>query len=131
MIYGAWGVALIEDWLVGKTVKAMLVDSTYVQAVDDTLSDATACEASGTGYTAGGIDVTSLISVSLDVPTQAVQFLCDPIDFGTVTITDVAGIVLYAGTVPIAADLFGGNSITAANFTYEPLPGGLIANVIA
>lgn len=65
---------------VSGTVKAMILHDTYVLDQDnhDFVNDVSASQASGTGYTTGGITLGS-VTVTLDGPTNTVAFTAAPV----------------------------------------------------
>lgn len=129
-VYGSWAADALTAWLSGKTIKAMLVNTSYVPNYDETVAP-TGNEVSGTGYTAGGVTIT--VSFAYSTSRDAVVMTCSaPIDFGTVTLTGIGGIVFYhSGGKPIAADMFGGVDVAATNFTYTPDSAGLLTLLVA
>ena len=116
---------IVSSWVSGKTFKAMLVGSGYTPDVDahDFRADVTS-EVSGTGYTAGGITLTS-VAVSVDTATNKVKLTAANANFGTLTVTGITGIVVYVSTGSAATDRilshhsFTNSSPSGVNFTYQ------------
>lgn len=123
---GPWLQALVTDWLAGATVKAMLLTPDYTQDVDAG-SVPTSFEVSGTGYTAGGIDVTSSLSVVYDSVNDEVLLDCDDVTWADLTVVGIGAIAFYAGALLIAVDLFNPVEVSSRPFTYNPSSDGLIA----
>ncbi|NQD37468.1 hypothetical protein HPT27_10555 [Permianibacter sp. IMCC34836] len=71
--YGVTVQKIVNAYYTGKTVKAMLLTSSYTPDADahDFVDDIVAFEASGTGYTAGGQTVTA--TITLDTATNQVR----------------------------------------------------------
>lgn len=92
--------------LEGVTIKAMLVDETYVADMNiDThtrRSDVQAYEVSGDGYTAGGKTLEN-VSVSQDSTADAAVFDADDVTWQSATIT-TRGAILYISTGNAAND---------------------------
>ena len=132
-VYGAWMEQVLEQWLVGKSLRAMLVTAAYDQSQAHTVrADITATEIVGTGYTAGGADVSG-VAVTFDSATGQASITCASIEFGAIDTTDIAGIVFYVDTgnaltdVLVAADLFGPAEVAdVISFTYAPSTDGLV-----
>lgn len=129
-VYGPFATDLLTSYLASKTIKAMLVDSTYVQNVDNQYRSAIAShEISGTGYTAGG--VTATLTASYDSSGDTPSIGCGTVDFGSITASGIGGIVFYVSTGDAATDvLIAADTWTPADasgpFTYTPAAGGLI-----
>lgn len=72
-VYGQTTKTIVDAYYTGKTVKAMLLTSSYTPDADthDHVDDVVANEASGTGYTAGGQTVTA--TVTIDTATNQVR----------------------------------------------------------
>jgi len=108
------------------SVKALLCDSTYTFDKDAhaTRADVTG-EVVGTGYALGGVEVTG-VNVVLDTANNVVKLVANEVDFGTLTITEVAQIVLYfdVDTSDPTADkligvhTFAPQALSGENFTY-------------
>lgn len=132
-VYGGWITDGLSAHLSGATIKAMLVTSAYTPDPDATTAPS-GSEISGTGYTAGGVDVTSLVSVIYDSTANQVQFtLSAVVNFGPIVATGIAGIVLYvSGGKPIVVDMFGSMDWDgSADFTYAAASGGIMAVQVA
>lgn len=131
-VYAGWIEDAATSWLSGKTIKALLVDSTYVpDPTETTMTAATAAEVSGTAYSAGGITVTSLVSFTADSAGVHME-LSAFADFGPIVVADVSGIVFYvSGGKPIVVDMFGSIAPDgSANFTYgQGASGALLIQV--
>jgi hypothetical protein len=117
-------------------VKALLVDSTYVFDKDahthlDDINAITGAEVAGTGYTAGGVAVTNVVT-SYDAANDWAKLDADDVAFGTVTLTDVTGIIFYvdtgsAATSPlISHDSFAAQAPDAVTFTYQINANGIV-----
>lgn len=126
-LYGGFTLAAVkgEFDLDTDTVKALLVDATYVFNPDthDYLDDITG-EIVGTGYTAGGVPLTNF-TFTKDTANNKITFDADDVSFGTVTITGAAGIVLYVSKGTAAASplmcyeaLSPAVDVSGAAFTY-------------
>lgn len=126
-VTSAWVEDLFMDWLASHTFKAMLVTSAYVSNPDDATLPAS--EVSGTGYTAGGIDVTGA-GVVYDSDNNTVRITCDDLDFGTVDLADVGGVVFHDTTQVITSDIFDPVEVDSRNFTYHPPTTGIVAAVL-
>lgn len=127
-VYGSWLSDAIDDHLSGETIKAMLVDDTYVFDPDATTAP-TGDEVSGTGYTAGGVDVTSDVAVSYDSTNNRVMLdVTADVNFGDITVTGIGGIVFYIdGGKPLAADMFGSTDWPGGDdFVYTPSASGIL-----
>lgn len=126
--YGQWiGDALVAE-IGSSTIKAMLVTDAYVPDPDES-SAPSAGEITGTGYTAGGIDVTSLVSVAYDSANDVVALtLSGPVDFGAIAATGIGGVALYIdGGLPLVVDMFGSvDADTGTNFVYTPVVDGVM-----
>lgn len=111
-VYGPWLEKVFDDYLAGKTIKALLVTSSYAQDVDHDFRNDITAEISGTGYTAGGVVVTGF-AASYDAAANAVRITCSPINFGNPDIDSIGGVVFYVSTgvattdAIIVADPFG------------------------
>lgn len=96
--YGGFITDLLNAYLTGKTVKALLVASTYAQDVDahNFVSDISTSEIATTGYTAGGVTLTS-VAVTYDTDTDQARLTCADLAFGTFTdgLTSIGGPVFY------------------------------------
>jgi hypothetical protein len=118
-------------------VKALLVDSTYVFDKDththlDDINAIVGAEVSGTGYTAGGVAVTGVIT-SYDAANDRAVLDADDVAFGTVTLTDVTGIIFYVDVGGVAAssplishDSFAAQAPDAVTFTYQINAAGIV-----
>lgn len=107
------------------TIKVMLVTSSYTpsQTTHEYKSSVTN-EVTGTGYTAGGVALTSQ-AVTADTTNHRGKFTADNVTWSTSTIT-AAGAVIYKSTgtdstSPLIGYVdFGGNkSSSAGNFTIQ------------
>lgn len=105
-------------------LKALLVGSGYTPDYDanEFRSDITS-EVSGTGYTAGGISLTSE-SITLDTTNHRLKVDADDANFGTLTVSGIVGLVVYVDTGSSATDqlvsfhTFSSQSPSGVNFTY-------------
>ena len=97
--YGGFALAAVQEYFNGKTVKAMLVTSAYVQNVDThaVYDDVSASEISGGSYPAGGVAVQNL-TTSYDPATNLAHVTCDDIAFTGLDSADVAGVIFYVDT---------------------------------
>lgn len=108
------------------TLKVALVGSGYTPALttDQYWSDAVANEVTGTGYTAGGITLTSAV-VAADTTNHRGKFSAANVTWASSTITAV-GAVIYKSTgvnstSPLVGyiDFGGSKSSSAGNFTIQ------------
>lgn len=108
------------------SLAAMLATSSYVPdfGVHEFRSDVTD-EVAGTGYTAGGLALTG-VAVALDAVNSWVNIAADDADFGTLTVSGIAQLIVYVDTGSSATDLLvschtlpAPRSVTAGNFTYK------------
>lgn len=105
-------------------LKAMLCTSSYSPNFDthEFRSDVTN-EVSGTGYSAGGISLTSE-AISLDTTNNRLKIDADDANFGTLTVSGITQLVVYVDTGSSATDLlvschtFSSQSPSGVNFTY-------------
>lgn len=100
--YGGFALKAMQDYFTGKTIKALLVSTTYVQDVDAhlNLSDLPAgYEIAPSGsYVAGGI-VAPNVTVTYDAANNRVKVDCDDLTFPAVTgPVDTAGVLFYVST---------------------------------
>lgn len=130
-VYGEWVRDLMESYFAGKTIKAMLVTSSYTQAAAHTYRSDITSEVVATGYTAGGVDVTASVSFTLTADFEVQMFA--NASFGTMDASTVNGIVFYISTGTastdrlIVADIFGPVEVgTGVDFAYTCNSGGLI-----
>lgn len=127
--YGRAGKAMLDAWIAGKTFKAMLVSSSYTQDQSHSFRSDVTGEVSGSGYTAGGVTLTGAATTLVD---GVAALLFDDITFSGVTLSDVAGIVIYHSTgsastdTLLAADFFPPEDVTGDDFTYEVPDEGLV-----
>jgi len=131
--YGTWLAEAIDGYLSGETIKAMLVDDAYVFDPDEAAAP-TGSEISGTGYTSGGVDVTSLVDVSYDsIDDQAVLALTGQVNFGTITATGIGAIVFYVVSGrPLVVDMFGSTDADGSeDFTYDQATDGVLVFPVA
>jgi hypothetical protein len=126
--YGPWIAEAVQAYFTAATVKAMLVNDTYVPNPDESALP-TAYQISGGGYVAGGIDVTSQIAAAYNTTSNRVEVTVGgTVDFGTITATGVGGIVFYVvGGKPLIADIFGSTSPNGtASFVYTASSSGVM-----
>lgn len=134
-VYGPFITSALAGYLSGASVKALLTTSAYVQDVDQQFRSSVTNEVVGTGYTAGGVAVTG-VAVMYDSATNHPHLTCDPVDFGVITIAEVAAIVFYVDTgspatdVLIATDPFGPTEVDNTTFQYIPHADGLVVATI-
>lgn len=103
---------------------AMLVTSSYTPNYDthEFRADVTN-EVTGTGYSAGGIALTGE-AATLDTTNDWLKIDANDADFGTLTVTGIAGLVIYVVTGSSATDnlvsfhSFSSQSPSGVNFTY-------------
>lgn len=115
---------IVSSWLSGKTFKAMLATSTYVfnKQTHDFRADVTN-EVSGTGYTAGGVALTG-VAAQQDTTNSRIEIVANDADFGTLTATGIAQIIVYENTGNAATDkilsvhTFTAENPSGANFKY-------------
>jgi hypothetical protein len=130
MISNGWITDALSTAVGAMTIKAMLVDSGFA-ADPDATAVPTGDEISGTGYTAGGEDVTSLASLAYNSGSNQIRLaLSGPVNFGPVVASDVSAIVFYddTGSVMLLADVF--DSVApdgSEDFVYTPAAGGIMA----
>ena len=131
-IYGNWLSDMLQTWASGKTLKLLLVTSSYDHNPDWTFRSQLVGEVTGTGYTAGGVNVSG-VTVSYDATDDEVRLTFSPVSFGTVDLPDVGGAVLYDSTGNpatdrlVAVDIF--NSPVAVpndSLTYTPSSEGFL-----
>lgn len=131
--YGSWFVDALDDYFTGLTIKAMLVDDTHVPNIAAT-TPPTGDEISGTGYTAGGIDVTSLIDSAYAGGDSVSLTLTALANFGPIVATNIGGIVFYvSGGKPLVVDMFGSvdwDGGTDGDFTYAPAITGFMSLLV-
>lgn len=116
------------------TFYCMLVTTSHTPDPDTIAfrSDITG-EASGTGYTAGGIAVSNLTITQDNTNNYAVVDF-DPVVFSTVTLSNVDGAYVYKSTGAAATDLVvcyldfaeGAQQVTANDFTVTPPAEGVL-----
>lgn len=114
------------------TVKALLVTSSYTfdQDAHDFLNDVTG-EVTGTGYTAGGVTLTT-VALSYDSTNNRVKIDADDAAFGTVTLTGVTGMIVYvstgtSSTSPLLSyHSFSSQSPSGVTFTYQFHANGIV-----
>lgn len=130
-VYQKWLKSMMDAEFASTTIKVMLVDSTYVQdQAHEFRSDITG-EITGSGYTAGGATATG-VTITLTAGGQTTM-TCDPIAFGSLAATDIAGAIFYISTGTsttdriIAFDGFGSiPTATTSVYTYNPDPSGVV-----
>lgn len=129
--------ALIPDLSSGAvTVKCMLVNAAYAALADATkqghtfLSDVSANEITGTGYTAGGLALTTK-TVTLDGSYQAIADAADP-SWAASTIT-ASGAIIYIDTGVATTsrliryiDFGGAKASSAGTFTVQLAANGYL-----
>lgn len=106
------------------SLKAMLCDSSYVPDfdADEFRADITG-EVTGTGYTAGGVALTT-VAISLDTTNNWLKFDADDANFGTLTVSGITQLVIYVDTGSAATDIlischtFSTQSPSGQPFTY-------------
>jgi len=132
-VYADWLLDQLNAWLAGKTIKVLAVTSAFTQSQTASMRSALSAEVSGAGYTAGGVTATG---VAASVVAGQLKLTSDGINFGAVTLTDVAGVVYYVSTGTaatdrlIVADTFAAVAFTSPEtFTYHPDPDGLVVGV--
>lgn len=118
--YGPIWATIVDDYLTGKTLKAMLVEAAYVFDRDHDFRNDITDEVTGTGYTSGGVDLTG-VTVAYDTGTGRVKIDADDADFGILTATGIAGIVVYVDVGTSATDpVISYHSFTAQDPTSQP-----------
>ena len=115
---------IISSYLAGKTVKALLTNGTYVfDKHTHTFRSSVTGEVTGMGYVAGGITLSG-VTTQQDVANSRVEIVADDANFGTLTVSGIAQIVVYIDNGSAATDrIIGAHSFTAEspageNFTY-------------
>lgn len=101
-VYGAWVDSILNPYMSGMTIKALLVASGYTQdPTHQYRADVT--ELSTTGYPAGGISVSA--SVTYD-PFDYSLKLTDTgtLSFGTFELSGIGGVAFYEDTGNAATD---------------------------
>ncbi len=84
------------DWE-NDTIKAMLMTDTYSQNIDtDVFKDDVSGEATGTGYSAGGVELTGA-SITIDTSSDLAKYDANDASWLASTIT-AYGVVLYKDT---------------------------------
>lgn len=92
-VYSTFVKDVLDTYLTGETLKALLVDSTYDPAVaDEFVADVVGAEISPSGYSRQTL---GSVSVELNTTTGEVFIKCNDINFGTFTQTGVLGPVFY------------------------------------
>ena len=120
---------LLSTYMAGKTVKAMFVSDAYVPDYDNhsLVSDISAFEASGIGYTSGGYVLAATVTtdvgeVRLVVPNIALT--------GATVVLGGAVFYLVETGELMALDMFAEPiTIDAGEFTYNAPPEGVVALV--
>lgn len=105
--------AILTDYFTDLDLKAMLVDSTFV--LNKHLATTRALvtgEITASGYTSGGISLTS-VTVTQNQTDSRVELSADEADFGTLTASDIAGLLVYINTGDPTTDLI----LSAHTFT--------------
>jgi hypothetical protein len=92
--YGPFWTTVVTAYLSGKTLKAMLVTPDYVFDKDHAFRSEVTDEVSGTGYSTGGVTLSS-VSAVWDSSAARVKIDANDADFGTVALTNVGGVVAY------------------------------------
>lgn len=123
-VAGATVLDMVSDYFTGTALKAMLIDGTFAfdKHVHDFRADVTG-EVSGAGYTAGGVSMTG-VAVQQDTGNSRVEVVADDTSFGTLTVSGIAGLVVYTDTGNAATDrivgvhTFAAESPSGENFTY-------------
>lgn len=128
-VHGPWLSDALQAYLSGATVKATLVDDTYVEDPDQHYRAEITQEVGATATASG-------VALSYDDILNQVLITCDPVAFGTLSLTGVGGVVFYvdngsaATDVILVSDLFGSQDISG-DFTYTPSDSGLIVAAMA
>lgn len=95
---------LLSTYLTGKTLKAMLVNSTYTFNRDThSFRSDVIGEVSGANYPSGGITLNN-VTIQLDAGNHRVEIVADDAAFGMITADDVAQLVVYVDTGDPATD---------------------------
>lgn len=126
--YGSWISEGLNDAITSGVIKAMLVDDSYTPDPDAT-TPPTASEVAGTGYTAGGVTVTSLVTISYDSSLNRITLaLTASVDFGTITVAGIGGVCFYVvGGKPLVVDMFGSTDADGSDdFLYTASPSGVL-----
>jgi len=122
------------DYLTG-TIKIALVESYTFDVTHEFFSDVSSTQITGTGYTAGGVTLTSFTD-SYDSGTNTYTFTCDNAVWTTATFT-TSGAILYsstgvAGTSPLIGyiDFGADQSPASSDFSLRIAPAGLITRQV-
>lgn len=134
--YGPWIADMMSDYFTGLTLKAMLVDATFVEDPNHDFRNDLTGEIVTAGYTAGGVTLTG-VAITYETTEHEIRMACDDVPFGSIDITDVEGIVFYISTGSsatdrvLAADVFGPPAVPGTDtFTYQPDADGVIIGTI-
>lgn len=106
-------------------LKAMICTATYTANFDThEFRSSVTNEVSGSGYTAGGVSLTTE-TLSIDGTNHWVKFDADDADFGTVTFTSGTQMIIYVDTGSSATDIlisnhsFSAQSPAGVPFKYQ------------
>lgn len=101
MIHGPALAEALDEYLTGKTVKALLVTTGHVDSADLSFRSDITYELVASGYTPGGVVAAN---VGVTYASGAVAISCDDLDFGTFDATGLVGLVFYVDTADPATD---------------------------
>lgn len=132
--YLPWVTDAVDTYFTGLSLKAMLLTADYdYDPLHEFRVDVLAFEAAGTGYTAGGVAVTSVGVVQDDVGALVKLDFAD-VDFGALEADVVfVAIAVYVDTgdedtdTLLGVDTFGETSTDGSTFTYIVGDDGFIA----
>lgn len=144
-VYAATATDMLDSWLTGKTLKAIVVTTNYAQdaLAHQHYSDIQAlsgAELSAPGYTPGGVVLTG-VTTSYDSANRRQVIVCNDIDFGTLTAdtNNIQGVVIYVATgTPstsklVSADLTPSSVFVAAGsdltYSVDPASGFLVGSI--
>lgn len=116
----AFGTTVVRGATTKDAYKAALYFATATRGAGDTVYSATG-EATGTGYSAGGVSVTTATGPTLS-GTTAVFTPSASISYGTVTIAAFDALLLYNDTsstkLAVSVHTFGSQTVTAGTLTF-------------
>jgi hypothetical protein len=96
---------VLNNYFIGAELKAMLVDSSYVFNKHlATTRAAVTGEVIASGYVSGGISLTT-VTIEQNQTDSRIEIKADEADFGMLTATDIAGLLVYVDTGSAATDL--------------------------
>ena len=115
---------MVGSYLTGKTFKALLAGEAYVfDKHTHKFRSSVTDEVTGTGYTAGGVEVLG-VATQLDAANSRVEITAGDVDFGQIDVT-TSQLVVYIDTGSAATDRIVGvfdfpvQAPGGMNFTYR------------